>query len=62
MEIWINMFKPKLYHGLVSRFPVKNTQALIDMRDEDARTVCLWKETLFNNGENEAWLGKFKLQ
>ena len=24
--------------GLVSRFPVKNTQALIIMRDDDART------------------------
>ena len=43
--------------GLVSRFPVKNTQALIIMRDDDARTVRLWKETLCNNGENEAWFG-----
>ena len=25
--------------GLVSRFPVKNTQALIIMRDDNARTV-----------------------
>ena len=33
-----------LYHGLVSRFPVKNTQALISMRVDDARTVRLWKE------------------
>ena len=33
--------------GLVSRFPVKNTQALIIMRDDDARTVRLWKETLY---------------
>ena len=32
-----------LYNGLVTRFPVKNTQALIDMRDNDARTVRLWK-------------------
>ena len=48
--------------GLVSRFPVKNTQALIFMRDDDARTVRLWKETLCNNGENEAWFGNFKLQ
>ena len=48
--------------GLVSRFPVKNTQALIIMRDDDARTVRLWKETLFNNGENEAWFGNFKLK
>ena len=35
--------------GLVSRFPVKNTHALIIMRDDDARTVRLWKETLCNN-------------
>ena len=35
--------------GLVSRFPVKNTQALIIMRDDDARTVRLWKETWFDN-------------
>ena len=27
--------------GLLSRFPVKNTQALIIMRDDDARTVRL---------------------
>ena len=38
--------------GLVTHFSVKNTQALIDMRDNDARTVRLWKETLCNNGEN----------
>ena len=31
----------RLYHGLVTRFPVKNTHALIDMRDNDARTVRL---------------------
>ena len=48
--------------GLVSRFPVKNIQALIIMRDDDARTVRLWKETLCNNGENEAWFSNFKLQ
>ena len=41
-----------LYHGLVSRFPVKNTQVRISMRDDDARTVRLWKKTLCNNGEN----------
>ena len=51
-----------LYHGLVTRFPVKNTQAIIDMRDSAARTVPLWKETLCNNGENKAWFGNFKLQ
>ena len=51
-----------LYHGLVTCFPVKNTQALIDMPDNDARTVLLWKETLYNNGENKAWFGNFKLQ
>ena len=48
--------------GLVSCFPVKNTRALIIMRDDDARTVRLWKETLCNNGESEAWFGNFKLQ
>ena len=48
--------------GLVFRFSVKNKQALIIMRDDDARTVHLWKETLCNNGENEAWFGNFKLQ
>ena len=32
------------------------------MRDDDARTVHLWKENLYNNGENEAWFGNFKLQ
>ena len=26
---------------LVSHFAVKNTQALINMRDDDAHTVCL---------------------
>ena len=29
------------------------------MRDDDARTVRLWKETLCNNGENETWFGNF---
>ena len=29
-----------LYHGLVSRFAVKNTKELIDMRDKDACTDC----------------------
>ena len=48
--------------GLVSRFPVKNTQALIIMSDDDERTVRLRKETLYNNGENEAWFSNFKLQ
>ena len=48
--------------GLVSRFPVKNTQVLIDMHDNDARTVRLWKETLCSNGKNKAWFGNFKLQ
>ena len=46
--------------GLVSRSPVKNTQTLIIMHDDDARTVQLWKETLCNNGENEALLSNFK--
>ena len=48
--------------GLVSRFPVKNTQALIIMCDDDARTVRLRKDTLCNNGENEAWFGNLKLK
>ena len=48
--------------GLVSHFPVKNTQALIIMHDDDARTVRLLKETLCYNGENEAWFGNFKLK
>ena len=48
--------------GLVTRFPVKNTHALIGMRDNDARTVRLWKEMLCNNGKNKAWFGNFKLQ
>ena len=43
--------------GLVTRFPVKNTQALIIMRDDDACAVRLLKETLCNIGENEATLG-----
>ena len=30
--------------GLVSRFAVKSTQALIDMRDNDVRTARLRKE------------------
>ena len=46
----------------VSCLPVKNLQALIDICDDDAHTVCLWKETLCNNGENEAWFCNFKLQ
>ena len=32
------------------------------MRNKDARTVRLSKETLCNNGENKAWFGNFKLQ
>ena len=48
--------------SLVSRFIVKNTQALIIMRNNDARTVRFWKETLCNNGENEEWFGNFKLK
>ena len=43
-------------------FVLKNTQALIDMRGIDARTVRLWKETFCNNGENKAWFGNFKLR
>ena len=48
--------------GLVTRFAVRNTQVFIDMRDNDERTVRLWKETLCNNGENKALFGNFKLQ
>ena len=54
-------YKLALYHGLVTHFQVKNVQALNDMRDNDARTVRLWKETLCNNGENKACFGNFKL-
>ena len=50
-----------LYHGLVSSLAVKNTQAIIDMGNKDARTVRLWKETLCNKGENEPCFGDFKL-
>ena len=45
-------YRLALYMDLVSRFPVKNTQAPIIMRGDDARTVRLWKEALCNNGEN----------
>ena len=34
-------YRMALYHGLVTRFPVKNRQALIDMSDNDAHTVPL---------------------
>ena len=51
----INMSIDRHYTmALVSRFPIINTQALISMRDNDVRTVRLWKETLCNNGENKA--------
>ena len=52
-------YRLALYHG--PGFPVKNTQALFIMRDDHARMVGLWKETM-QNGENEAWFGNFKLQ
>ena len=32
------------------------------MRDNDARTIRLWKETLWTNGEIKTWFGNFKLQ
>ena len=32
------------------------------MRDNDARMVRLWNEMLYNNNENKAWFGNFKLQ
>ena len=41
---------------------LKNTQALIDMRDNDVRKVRLWKETLCNNDENKDWFGNYNLQ
>ena len=47
-------YRLALYHG--PGFP------LIDMRDNDACTVRLQKETLCNNGENKAWFGNYKLQ
>ena len=34
-------YRLALYHGLDTHFSVKNTQALIDMCSNDARTVCL---------------------
>ena len=60
----VNTFDYSLakYHGLVTRFPIKHAQAHIDMRDNDAHTVRLWKETLCNSGENKAWFGNFKLK
>ena len=63
MSHWtIPSVNKKDYHDLVTRFPVKNTQAFIDMRDNHAHTVRLWKETLCINGEIKAWFGNFKLQ
>ena len=65
LNYWpINVFyyRLALYHDLVSRFPVKNTQELIDMRNDNVPTVHLWKERLYNNGKNEAWFSNFKLQ
>ena len=32
------------------------------MRDNDARTVRLRKDTLCNNEENKVWFGNIKLQ
>ena len=51
-----------LYHDLVSHLAVKNTQGLINMSDDNVHMVCLSQETLYNNGGNVAWFGKFKLQ
>ena len=41
---------------------LKHTQALIDMRHDDARTIRLWMEALYNNDENEGSFGNFKLK
>ena len=49
-------------HYTMAGFPASLFQALIDMRNDDAHTVRLWQEILCNNGENEAWLGIFKLK
>ena len=40
---------------------LKNTQAFIDMRDNDAPTVRYWKEMICNNGVIKAWFGNLKL-
>ena len=42
-----------LYHGLVSHFAANYTKALINLRDEDARTVHLRQETFCSNGGYE---------
>ena len=36
---------------------LKKQGGLIDMHEDDARTVCLRQETLCNKGGNEAWFG-----
>ena len=38
-----------------------NTKALIDLRDEDARTVRLRQDTLCSNGGCEAWFDTLQL-
>ena len=49
-----------LYNGLVFRFAANNTNSLIDLRDEDARTVLFRQKTLCYNNGNEAWFGALK--
>ena len=45
----------ELYHGLVSCFAANNKKALIDLGDEDVRTICLRQQTLCSNVGYEAW-------
>ena len=39
-----------------------NTEAFIDMCDDDVRMVRLHLQMLCNNGRIKAWFGNFKLQ
>ena len=52
------------WHYTMAWFPASllKHKALISMRDDSARTVRLWKETLCNDCENEAWFDNFELQ
>ena len=64
LNYWpVNIFDYWLaqYHDLVSRFAVKNPQALIDMHNNDARMVHLWKVKMQQRW-NEPCFGNFKLQ
>ena len=60
-----SIFLTIAWHYTMAWFPavlLKSTQALIDMGDNDACTVRLWKEMLCNEGENKPCFGNFKLQ